>query len=91
MDTAADTIEVLSQLDISTKEYRFHQAQFNHFLVSALDILLFATTYKSTGVGSPSANGEALAIPEATARKARQSSMIALDRLRGLARVLNPV
>ncbi|KIW95882.1 uncharacterized protein Z519_02947 [Cladophialophora bantiana CBS 173.52] len=85
VDVAADTIMVLTQLDSSTREYRFHQAQFNHFLISALDILLFATTHKSSGVGSPSANGEELSVPDEIAQKARQSSAAALGRLQRLA------
>jgi hypothetical protein len=85
VDIATETIQTLIKLDASRKEYRFHQAQFNHFLVSALDILLFATTHKFSGVGSPSANGEVLSIPSETALKAQKMSMVALDRLRSLA------
>ncbi|OAP56058.1 hypothetical protein AYL99_09237 [Fonsecaea erecta] len=85
VDIAAETVKVLTQLDSSKKEYLFHQAQFNHFLVSAMDILLFATTHKSSGVGSPSANGEELSVPADIANKARQSSTVALARLQRLA------
>jgi hypothetical protein len=85
VDIASDTIQELTQLDASRKEYRFHQAQLNHFLVSALDILLFATTHKLSGVESPSANGEELLIPSDTAKKAHKMSMVALNRLRTLA------
>jgi hypothetical protein len=85
VDIAADTIQVLTQLDPYRKEYRFHEAQLNHFLVSALDVLLFATTHKTSGVESPSANGEALSIPPETAQKAQKGSKLALNRLRGLA------
>ncbi|EXJ64205.1 hypothetical protein A1O7_00541 [Cladophialophora yegresii CBS 114405] len=85
VDITADTIQVLTRLDPCEKEYRFHEAQFNHFLVSALDILLFATTHKTSGVQSPSANGEALSIPPETAQTALKGSKLALNRLRGLA------
>ncbi|OCT53638.1 hypothetical protein CLCR_09729 [Cladophialophora carrionii] len=85
VDITADTIQVLTRLDPAKKEYRFHEAQLNHFLVSALDILLFATTHKMSGVESPSANGEVLSIPPETAQKALKGSTLALNRLRGLA------
>lgn len=85
VDIAADTVKVIVQLDTTKEEYRFHQSQLNHFLVSALDILLFATSHQATGVGSPYANGQELVISEATTREAQQSSMVALDRLRSLA------
>ncbi|OAL21455.1 hypothetical protein AYO22_07851 [Fonsecaea multimorphosa] len=85
VEIAADTVKVLTQLDSFKQEYLFHQAQFNHFLISALDVLLFATTHKSAGVGSPSANGEELSVPADIAHKARQSSTIALARLQRLA------
>ncbi|KIW73385.1 hypothetical protein PV04_01512 [Phialophora macrospora] len=85
VDIAADTIQVLTQLDSNKREYRFHEAQMNHFLVTALDILVFATTHKTSGVESPSANGEALSIPPETAQKAQKASKLALNRLRGLA------
>ncbi|KIW78498.1 hypothetical protein Z517_08335 [Fonsecaea pedrosoi CBS 271.37] len=85
VDIAADTVAVLSELDSSGGEYLFHQAQFNHFLISALDVLLFATTHRSSGVGSPSANGQELVVPTEIAQKARQSSTTALARLQTLA------
>ena len=86
VNRAAETIQTLSQLNVCTREYCFHEAQFNHFLVSALDILLFATTHKSSGVGSPSANGEALSIPPETAQKAKDTVTVALDHLCKVAR-----
>ena len=85
VDVAANTVQILAGLDNSTKEFRFHQAQFNHFLVSALDILLFATTCGSSKLGNPSANGKDIVVTEATRLKARQYSMVTLDLLRSLA------
>ncbi|KIX10236.1 uncharacterized protein Z518_01317 [Rhinocladiella mackenziei CBS 650.93] len=85
VDVAADTVQTLANLDHFTKEYRFHQAQFNHFLVSALDILLFATTCESSKHGNPLANGKEIIVTDAIGLKARQSSMVALNLLRNLA------
>jgi hypothetical protein len=85
VDVAADTVQILARLDNSTKEYRFHQALLNHFLTSALDVLLFATAFGSLKCGNPSANGKEIIITEETRLKARQSSLVALHLLRTLA------
>jgi len=84
-DGAANTVQTLASLDNNTMEHRFHQAQFNHFLVSALDILLFATTCGSSKCGNPSANEKEIIVTDATRVKARQYSMVTLDLLRSLA------
>lgn len=83
VDNAADTVHVLSRLDTSSKEYRFHRPQLNHFLISALDLLLFACTSDP----SRSAPKSAISLSDATCFKARQSSMVALNLLRTLAEV----
>ncbi|OAP54844.1 hypothetical protein AYL99_11292 [Fonsecaea erecta] len=85
VDVAADTVQIVTGLDNSKKEFRFHQALFNHFLISALDVLLFATTFGSSKRGNPSANGKEIVITEATQVKARQSSLVSLNLLRTLA------
>ncbi|OAL20108.1 hypothetical protein AYO22_09258 [Fonsecaea multimorphosa] len=85
VDVAANTVEILVGLDNSTKEFRFHQALFNHFLITALDVLLFATTFGSSKRGNPSANGKEIIITEEAHLKARQSSLVAMNLLRALA------
>jgi hypothetical protein len=85
VDVAADTVQLLAALDNSTKEFRFHQALFNHFLISALDVLLFATTFGCSKRGNPSANGNEIVITDNTRLKARQSSLVSLNLLHTLA------
>lgn len=89
VNIAVDSVQVFAQMDTSTQEYRFHQVQFNHFLIVALDMLLFITTHRSSICGSPSANGEQLPVPEDVVPKARQSSVVALNLLRNLAETSN--
>ncbi|ETI27198.1 hypothetical protein G647_09881 [Cladophialophora carrionii CBS 160.54] len=85
VDVATDTVQIVAGLDNSTKEYRFNQAIFNHFLISALDVLLFATTVGSSKRGNPSANGKEILMTEEIRLKARQSSLVSLHLLRTLA------
>lgn len=83
VDTAADTVQTLSRLDRSSKEYRFHRPQLNHFLISALDLLLFACSSAQSDNGQP----PEISLPSDTSTTARQAAMVALNLLRDLAEV----
>jgi len=89
VDFATDTVHVLAQTDASTKEYCFHRAQLNHFLMTALDIAVFAATHEPSRDGSPSANGVDILVSESTGLKARQTTMVALNLLRNQADTSN--
>lgn len=78
---AVDTISVLVDLDNSTQTYRFQQTQMNCFLISALGIVLLAVTQETSKQNSPSSNGQPITVPPATAVKARQSAMTAMNLL----------
>ncbi|KIW12989.1 hypothetical protein PV08_08176 [Exophiala spinifera] len=81
--TAADTVQVLSGLDRSSKEYRFHRPQLNHFLISALDLLLFVCS----SAHSDYEKSPEISISSDTSTTARQAAMVALNVLRDLAEV----
>jgi hypothetical protein len=78
---AVDTISVLVELDSLTQKYRFQQAQFNCFLVSALGITLLAVAQETSTRNSPSFNGQPITVPPAMAVKARESAMAAMNLL----------
>lgn len=79
VDAAVDSIQRLSRLDSSTKKYRFHQSQYNYFLIAALGILLLAITRDSSDLSSSSSREQRIPMGPTTIFKARQNSMIALQ------------
>ncbi|KAJ9636619.1 hypothetical protein H2204_005219 [Knufia peltigerae] len=85
VETAADTVQVLSRLDTSNKEYRFHRPQLNYFLISALDLLLFVCSCAEPD--NRQAPEVSLSLPSDTSTTARQAAMVALNLLRDLAEV----
>jgi hypothetical protein len=85
VDAAADTIQRLSRLDISTKTYRFHQPQYDYFLIAALGILLLAITQESSSTSLISPREQRIPMAPTTCLQARQNSMVALNLLYTLA------
>jgi hypothetical protein len=86
VDAAADSIQRLSRLDISTKSYRFHLSQYNYFLVAALGILYLAITRESSGPNDISPKEQRMPISHTTCIKAQQNSIVALNLLYTLAK-----
>jgi hypothetical protein len=81
VDAAADSIQLLSRLDSSTKTYRFHQSQYNYFLIAALGTLLLAVTPESSNPGLISLREQRIPMAPATYLKAQQNSMLVLNLL----------
>ena len=81
MDTAADSINLLSSLYQSTKTYRFHQAQMDAFLISAVGIMLLALTQEKTTACAPYSNERDTTVLPRTLDIAQQSLVAVLNLL----------
>jgi hypothetical protein len=86
VQNAANTIQILADLDTSTKIYRFQQTQFICFLASALGMLLLTITQNSSSRHvSPSSNNQSIPVPLATVFKAGESVTAAVNLLQSQA------
>lgn len=78
---AADSIDSISLLYRSTKTYRFHQAQVDAFLISAVGIMLLALTQDNAAAPSPYCNERHLPLPPQSQDIAQQSIVAVLSLL----------
>jgi hypothetical protein len=74
IEGAMSTVHIITSLDHTSDNYRFHQAQMMHFLVAALDILIFTTACPSS-----------ISMPHELSCKARRSLETALKQLQDAA------
>lgn len=85
VDVAAESINLLSLLYRSTKAYRFHQAQVDAFLVSAVGIMLLALTQDNKAALSAYCNERHIPIPPRLQDIAKQSIVNVLSLLQSKA------
>jgi hypothetical protein len=86
VDVAAESINLLSLLYRSTKTYRFHQAQLDAFLISAVGIMLLALTQDNKAALSAYCNERCVPIPPQSQDIAQQSIVAVLSLLQSKAR-----